>query len=455
MTCRWLTSCLMALAIAGCGKVDDSVPAGPEDPQNPQNPADPGEPFDPTDPLPEEEIAPQDMRPVVKAAKPPPPISGGTLLITRDGQHAVAADPDRDRISIVSLKERKVLHTIALQEGDEPGRVVEDAAGRVHAALRRAGAVVSVNLEKGTILGRRNVCGAPRGIAYDAATNQLHVACAGGQLVSLSAEQGPVLRRIELGPGLRDVVVRKGNLLVSRFKAADAMKIGPDGTVLSRAIAAQIQRESDPSAGAMVPESTTGGVNTEPLDPDGAWRMLARGSEEALLLHQYALAAPIEVNRRRDKDEPRPEPGGQQPYGAPPGGCGGLVQPGMSSVGADGSLQMGLPIAIPVMAVDAALAPDNRWIAVAHAGPPDPTAPVFVPMPSAPSLGTVTFVDGDDLLAHRDRPNPCKRAAFTLSVAGQATAVAFNPTVSSEAAMFGTWVVVQTREPAKLVFLHD
>src|SRR5688500_748034 len=40
---------------------------------------------------------------VVRAAEAPPPISGGTLLVTSDQERAVAADPDRDAIWVVEL----------------------------------------------------------------------------------------------------------------------------------------------------------------------------------------------------------------------------------------------------------------------------------------------------------------------------------------------------------------
>src|SRR4051812_24728843 len=41
----------------------------------------------------------------------PPPISGGTLTIARDGRTAVAADPDRDRIYVVDIPSRTVNHS--------------------------------------------------------------------------------------------------------------------------------------------------------------------------------------------------------------------------------------------------------------------------------------------------------------------------------------------------------
>ena len=73
----------------------------------------------------------------------PPAISGGTLLVLSDGNTVVASDPDRDTIYVVDLPSRTVTQTIALQPGDEPGRLVEDGAGRVHVALRGGGAVAT------------------------------------------------------------------------------------------------------------------------------------------------------------------------------------------------------------------------------------------------------------------------------------------------------------------------
>src|SRR6476646_5297858 len=67
---------------------------------------------------------------VVTASVAPPAISGGTLRILADGHTAVAADPDRDQVYIVDLTAKSVRATVALNPGDEPGRVVADAAGR-------------------------------------------------------------------------------------------------------------------------------------------------------------------------------------------------------------------------------------------------------------------------------------------------------------------------------------
>lgn len=94
------------------------------------------------------------------------PISGGTLIALQDGNTAVAADPDRDAVYVVDQSTAAVTHTVALQTGDEPGRLVEDGAGRVHVVLRGGGALATIDPGTGALVARRNVCPAPRGLAW-------------------------------------------------------------------------------------------------------------------------------------------------------------------------------------------------------------------------------------------------------------------------------------------------
>ena len=68
-------------------------------------------------------VIPVDVRAAQQALHTPPAISGGTLAATEDGRFAVAADPDRDRISIIELANSNV-RQIPLNAADEPGRVV-------------------------------------------------------------------------------------------------------------------------------------------------------------------------------------------------------------------------------------------------------------------------------------------------------------------------------------------
>src|SRR5215211_8645301 len=90
-------------------------------------------------------VVPTDTRTPLSAATKPPPVSGGTLLVVRSGRFAVASDPERDALVVADLGAGTIARTIPLEKGDEPGRLVEDAAGRVHVALRRGGAIVTVD----------------------------------------------------------------------------------------------------------------------------------------------------------------------------------------------------------------------------------------------------------------------------------------------------------------------
>lgn len=164
---------------------------------------------------------------------PPPPISGGTLLILRDGVTAVAADPDRDSVWIADLATEKMRTRIRTEANAEPGRAVEDEDGNVHVALRRGGKVLTINPRTGMILSTRKVCAAPRGIAYDSWNDNLHVACAGGELNTLKARGGDVFRSLFLGADLRDVVISGNHLLVSRFRSAELLEVDAAGTVIA------------------------------------------------------------------------------------------------------------------------------------------------------------------------------------------------------------------------------
>src|SRR5688572_20123928 len=87
-------------------------------------------------------------RPVRSSAEPPTalpsprsrdgsvPLSGGTLHVSRDRRTIVASDPDRDRVWMVDVPTLSVAHEVELEPGDEPGRIAEDAFGRIHVVMR-------------------------------------------------------------------------------------------------------------------------------------------------------------------------------------------------------------------------------------------------------------------------------------------------------------------------------
>jgi Cytochrome c len=172
--------------------------------------------------------------PTVTASAPPPPISGGTLIGLRSGSIAVASDPDRDAIYVVDTSGAQVLQTIALQTGDEPGRLVEDGVGRVHVALRSGGALVTIDPGSGSIIARRSVCPAPRGVAWDSTTDLVWVACATGELVALPAAGGSIAKQWVVERDLRDVIVHDGAISVTEFRSAQILRLAADGSIARR-----------------------------------------------------------------------------------------------------------------------------------------------------------------------------------------------------------------------------
>jgi hypothetical protein len=344
---------------------------------------------------------------VTTASTPVLPISGGTLLITADGSTAVAADPERDQVYLVDLAS-KAVRTTALKPGDEPGRVVEDAAGRLHVSLRRGGAIATIDPKTATVTSRQAACPAPRGLAYQAAGDLIHVACTGGELVSLPAAGGAATRTVTLDRDLRDVVVgASGTLLVSTFRSAQVIVVGADGTASSR----------------MTPGSGQVPAVMAPLQmrtPSVAWRMVSRGDTmgSVVMLHQTGTTDLVD-----------PVAGGYTSFV----GCGGIVQPGVSVLTPGGSTP---PVAGGLgslsVVVDIAVSPGATNIALAA--------------PGNAANGQPSLVEGSFAQMTQGAMSPCSPPQQLTNVpnappAGQVVAVAY----SQAGVLFA-----QTREPAAL-----
>jgi hypothetical protein len=338
----------------------------------------------------------------VTAAKPLRPISGGTLLVLRDGSAAVAADPDRDRIYVVDLKTRALRAQIDLAPGDEPGRVVEDGAGHVHVALRAGGGVAVVDPTAGTQLARRSACAAPRGIAYQTDGDLVHVACADGRLISLSALTGTVLRSVQLDRDLRDVVtLAGGRLMVSTFRHADAIVLDSVGHISERLRPATGQRK--------------GMTGLQSMSPSVAWRMVGTADGGgAVMLHQRGV-----------DDVVNPSAGGY----AGGRGCSSIVESSVTVVAPGQTMGASPGLADLALAVDMALSPNGKDVAVAAPGN------AHTPMPQV----TVT-----DLSSATTPGLDCMGAGSVVGGGspGQVVAVAYTPD--------GT-LITQSREPATLL----
>ncbi len=327
------------------------------------------------------------------ALRAPPPISGGTLLVLADGNTAVASDPDRDLVYVVDTAAKSLLSTVTLTPGDEPGRLVADGAGRIHVALRSGGAVVTVDPKAGRIVERRAVCPAPRGLAWDAATDTIWVACATGELVGLPAAGGaPTVARV-VERDIRDVNVTAEGLTLSKFRSAELMRLASDGTVLRR----------DP-----MPVGASAA-------PHVAWRTLLLADGNTVTLHQEHSLSSIATTA----------PDGGAVVGAyvtqnvaMPGA--GIVTPHCSVLGPDGSLVSTFPLGV-VLPFDMAVSKDGSSIVVAGAG-------------SAAGDGPVVEEASLDGTAGASMSSSQWRG-------GQVTAVAFDGQGN---------VIAQTRQPAAL-----
>jgi mono/diheme cytochrome c family protein len=344
--------------------------------------------------------------PATQAAQPVPPLSGGTLLALSDGATAVASDPDRDRVYVVDTAARTLRAAVALENRDEPGRLVEDGAGRVHVVLRRGGALVTIDPKTGTASARRAVCNAPRGLAYQKSADLLHVACAGGELVSLPAAGGDASRTLTLERDLRDVVAAAdGSLLVSTFRKAEVLVVGGDGKVATTRLA--------PGSGVLP------GIMGPPQNrsPSVAWRMLAldEAAGSVLVLHQTGVTDVID-----------PGAGGYSGIR----GCGGIVQPGLSILApGQSSPKVASGLGNMTMAIDVALSPDHQKVAFAVAGNTRQQGPGLVEQ----SLQTAIPVN----------PLPCASGAnmVVTQPPGQVVAVSYAPS---------GLLLAQTREPAAI-----
>jgi mono/diheme cytochrome c family protein len=337
----------------------------------------------------------------------PLPIAGGTLAIIAQGTKAAVADPDRDQVVVIDLASLQIAKVIPLAPGDDPGRLVEDAVGHLHVALRAGRGVAVLDPVSGEKLERFPVCPLPRGLAYEYVSDRVHVACAGGELVSYTASNGEVVRKWRLDRDLRDVVVDGERLLVSRFRAAELLVVESDGKISARLVPPNGSTNGSPEAGASI------------MKPAVAWRTVPAPGGGALMVHQLMALGPIGT-----------EGGG---YGSR---CRRILTTAVSSFHLSRSGWM--VDAIPtVLSVDVAVTGDGSRIAV----------PGAARSPAADFNGSLPYAVFNAPSGARQSLAPCG-GAFPMPPfvdgapvpAGRVVAVAFDPAGR---------LALQTREPAQ------
>jgi len=179
------------------------------------------------------DLAPQPVLPVEPATKtfPARPLDAGLLSVSADGAFALASDSLGGAVYVIDLSANGLTSRQVTLGGDEPGRA---ALSPTHAYVTapRTGAVVKVDLAAGSVVDRFSPCAAPEGVAIEG--ESLHVACRGGELVTVSLEHGEVERSLVLEEDLRDVVVVPSGLVVSTFTKAALLWLDAEGEMIER-----------------------------------------------------------------------------------------------------------------------------------------------------------------------------------------------------------------------------
>lgn len=353
----------------------------------------------------------------------PPPISGGTLA-TR-GAIVVAADPDRDRVLVVDTTTRDVIQ-VSLPDGSEPGRVVIDALDNAHVVLRGSSEVASFTLSLPEQVTRRRVCTAPRGIAADDARHVVRVACRDGELVTFdpSTEATPSVLRLGFDD-LRDVLVRGDEILVTRFRSAEVVRLDQRGAELSR-----VTPVSSVSPTAVRPDGSTA-----EFIPSVAWRTILVG-DDVYVAHQRSSDGELAL-----------APGAYYSTGV----CSGSIVQSAATLFSGAELT---PTASPNFAqatlpVDIAVSPDvnsgygTGEVALVAAGIENPSS-------YAPSVSRVPASSLDDPYGGSYGGCVYPNSYGFASGGDEATAPELTPNAIAAAYLEGGRLVVQGRDPSVL-----
>lgn len=402
---RW--GWIMLLPLAACGDGAKSSAFG-DDARAPDPTPDFGDLF-PDGGAPDADGARQplhpDFGPTVHADVPPPPIFGGTLFVTHDDRFAIAADPDRDTITVVDLAKRAVTSTIALAHGSLPFRVTEDTAGRVHVTLRGSGRLATVDPAAGTLLRTNLVCPDPRGVAQ-LASGALAIACDRGDVLFVDAATGVTISRVRTAAiHARDVLPQGDGFLLSTFQGARLLRFDGEAQLVGEVTRA-------PRVG---------------IGDTYAWRTVLGPTGDVFMSHQSASLRSLTEGLK----------GGS--YGGLGGGC---SSPVMGTIGVAKSGSSTLErrsYGSAVIPVDLAVAPSGTELAVAlpgNAGVPGMMPLAFFKANAAPDLPCPVVPD-----LRTDAPILRDTAAWSSLRDAEITAVAYT---------HAGIPLVQTREPAKL-----
>lgn len=276
------------------------------------------------------------------------PIYGGTM--TTHGVLTVAADPVRDLLVFEGVRDRNPSSwTVPLSEGSEPFRVaITDDL--VYTTLRGTGWLLA-HSHDGELVASAEVCDHPRGVASE--TGGTFVACAGGELLQLDPTTLEIQRQVLLEPDLRDVVFDGPDVLVSRFRAAEVLRVRRADLRVTEVIRPDLEGSGRRSA-----------------TPRVAWRMVKRPLGGAMFVHQSHTDAPIDLE---DAENPNGGRDGEGAYGGsdcfedPTGAeddTGPLVESHITEIDEVGAVSTSGSLFGLTSAIDLALSPSGSFAAV-------------------------------------------------------------------------------------------
>ncbi len=210
------------------------------------------------------------------------PVSGGGVLVLSDGVTAAAADISGGRLLFIDIPSTTVVHTVELGVGTRPFRLAETGDGAVLVTLSGTGELATLDPVSGVLEAREFVCDAPRGVAWEPATDLRLVVCAGGEWVGLDA-QGGVRQQNRFTADLRDVVVdSKGDRWVSWFRSANVGRISMVGDLEEVVEQDLPDFQINDGSGLIVKASA-----------QVAWRMLPHPDGGVILLEQMHHDSPL------------------------------------------------------------------------------------------------------------------------------------------------------------------
>lgn len=343
-----------------------------------------------------------DERALVIRDIPPPPLTGASITVV-DESTVVVTDPDRDRVHVVGVLEDSSVH---LPAGAQPWRAVVDSQGRVHVALRGLGAVASIDIQHAELLAIREVCPTVRGIGLQPDDGSLVVACAGGELFSLSVEpdvdEATLVARLD--PDLRDVIVDvDGTIHVTRFRSAEVLTLDDDGTVVDRTAPPPWVHTAFSLDDATMRSST-------------AWRAVALPRGGWVMAHQ---GGSDKVLGAADLGQADGRPAANEYYGSIDG-CSAVVQTAITVLGSDGVVRSSGALVGATLPVDLAVHPNGDRVVMA-------TAATCGPNCSKPQLVEVALEATSIGVGLQRRP--CTSGTPTTLAKSQAqfVAVAYSP----------------------------